>query len=230
MSRLLLLVAFALLLSACPGSSEDDDEAESPSETATSAPDETPSPQPTLSPPQTAVETPEPEAPVVRWLPVRYSGAAEVTFLSQLLEGSQPLNEEVIFQVESVLEDERGWQQAGVDFQRVTDIPSTLNDGTVDLFIFVSNPGTFPCASAGGQDTVVVGCSVAGEFPTDPPCVLIIPDLERSNVTVNHEVGHCLRILHNPAPGVMSQFINIATEWPTADEIAVVRRLLDPFR
>jgi hypothetical protein len=57
-----------------------------------------------------------------------------------------------------------------------------------------------------------------------------VPDFERSPITVNHEVGHCLRILHNPAPGVMSQFVNSATEWPTADEIAVVRRLLDPFR
>ncbi|HEX5938765.1 MAG TPA: hypothetical protein VFZ12_00220 [Dehalococcoidia bacterium] len=230
MPRFLLLVVVALLVSACPGGSDDGHEEPSPSATASSEPAETPSPHPTLSPPQTAVQTPEPGAPVVRWLPLRYAGPAEVTFLSQLLEGSEALNDEVIFQVESVLEDERGWQQAGVDFQRVTDIPASLNEGTVDLFVFVSNPGTFPCASAGGQDTVVVGCSVAGEFPTDPPCVLIIPDLERSNVTVNHEVGHCLRILHNPAPGVMSQFINIATEWPTPDEIAVVRRLLDPFR
>lgn len=223
------MLLLALLMAACPGDSEDvsPDPTAAASEPPTNA---TAVPQPTLSPPQTAVETPEPEGPVVRWLALRFTGPEQVTFLSDLLEGSEEINDEVIFQIESVLEDGRGWQQADVDFQRVTGIPRSLNDGTVDLFIFVSNPGSFPCASAGGRDTVVVGCSVGGEFPTDPPCILIIPDFERSNVTVNHEVGHCLRILHNPAPGVMSQFINSATEWPTPDEIAVVRRLLDPFR
>jgi hypothetical protein len=161
---------------------------------------------------------------------LRFTGPEDVTFLSDLLENSEPINDEVIFQIESVLEDPRGWQQANLDFQRVTEVPASLNDGSVDLFVFVSNPGGFPCASAGDEDAVVVGCSVGGEFPTDPPCIVIVPDFERSPITVNHEVGHCLRILHNPAPGVMSQFVNSATEWPTADEIAVVRRLLDPFR
>jgi hypothetical protein len=229
MPRLLLLAALALLLAACTGGSDDD--SPDPSETATSLlVTSTPSPEPTLAPPQTAVETPGPSDPVIRWLPLRFTGGAEVTFLAELLNTSEPLNEEVIFQIESVLEDPRGWQQSGLDFQRVTNVPEALNDGSVDLFIFVSNPGGFPCASAGDQDTVVVGCSVGGEYPTDPPCILIVPDFERSSITVNHEVGHCLRILHNPAPGVMSQFVNIATEWPTADEIAVVRELLDPFR
>lgn len=228
MPRLLPLVVFALTITACLGGSDDEKTAQSASseDTATAVPE----PEPTLSPPRPAVETPEPAVPVIRWLPLRFAGSADVAFLSDLLENSEALNEEVIFQIESVLEDPRGWQQSDVDFQRVTNKPISLNDGTVDLFVFVSNPGAFPCAGAGDEDAVVVGCSVGGEFPTDPPCVLIVPDFERSAITVNHEVGHCLRILHNPAPGVMSEFVNIATEWPTADEIAVVRRLLDPFR
>jgi hypothetical protein len=229
MPRLFPLVFVAFAICACLGGSADDKSAQpAPSSTHDAATG--PEAEPTLAPPQQAVETPEPTVPVVRWLPLRYTGPAEVTFLSDLLANSEPINDEVIFQIESVLEDPRGWQQAEVDFRRVTQAPETLNAGTVDLFIFVSNPGGFPCASAGDQDAVVVGCSVGGEFPTDPPCVLIVPDFERSAITVNHEVGHCLRILHNPAPGVMSQFVNFATEWPTADEISVVRRLLDPFR
>jgi hypothetical protein len=225
MPRLFLALFVALMASACLGGSGDEKSSRpAPEGTGTAEA------EPTLGPPERVVETPEVTVPVVRWLPLRFTGPEDVTFLSDLLENSEPINDEVIFQIESVLEDPRGWQQANLDFQRVREVPASLNDGSVDLFVFVSNPGGFPCASAGDEDAVVVGCSVGGEFPTDPPCIVIVPDFERSPITVNHEVGHCLRILHNPAPGVMSQFVNSATEWPTADEIAVVRRLLDPFR
>lgn len=237
------LAITAMISTACVDFGGDDDdeppvhiETPAPSPAATvETPSSTPTANPTTSPPQPAVETetPAPSAPgvlTINWIPLRYTGPEEVTFLNDLLDDSEPINEAVIFQLETVLEDQRGWQRAGLDFRRVTEIPDSINDDSVDLYIFVANAGAFPCASAGTEDTVVVGCSVGGEFPNQPPCVLIIPDFERSEITVNHEVGHCLRIMHNPAPGVMSEFINNATDYPTEDEIAVVSELLDPFR
>lgn len=242
---LFFIALIAISSQACLLSGDDDEDppaaltpASSPASTPAATPTESPStatPNPTVSPPDAIVETATPtpaESGVltINWIPLRYTGPEDITFLNELLDNSEPVNEAVIFQIESVLEDPLGWQRAGLDFRRTDDAPNSINDDSVDLYVFVANPGAFPCASAGGTDTVVVGCSVGGEFPTTPPCVLIIPDFERSTITVNHEVGHCLRILHNPAPGVMSEFINSATEQPTEDEIAVVDRLLDPFR
>ncbi|MEX2237262.1 MAG: hypothetical protein WEB00_06985 [Dehalococcoidia bacterium] len=230
---LIALLLAALLMSCRVGSKESSPQPTNAPGTqeATETAAESSQPEPTASPPENLLTTPTPPTTpgslVLRWIPLRYTGPADITFLRELLDTSEPVNDEVIFQIEAVLEDERGWQQAGVDFQRATRAPEDLNDGSVDMFVFVSNPDGFPCTGASGELSIVVGCSVGGEFPTDPPCVLIVPDFERSTITVNHEVGHCLRILHNPAPGVMSQFVNDATDWPTADEIAVVRRRLN---
>jgi hypothetical protein len=151
MPRLFLALFVALMASACLGGSGDEKSSRpAPEGTGTAEA------EPTLGPPERVVETPEVTVPVVRWLPLRFTGPEDVTFLSDLFENSEPINDEVIFQIESVLEDPRGWQQANLDFQRVTEVPASLNDGSVDLFVFVSNPGGFPCASAGDEDAVVV--------------------------------------------------------------------------
>jgi hypothetical protein len=238
MTRVALAVSclLAAASSACLFDDDRDEEAgpsTTPATSATASPTSTPKaplPSPTFGPPQTFVEDMASDVPVVRWYPMRYEGTADITLLNELFDGSVPLNDEVVYQLETVLEDARGWQLAELDFQRVREPPDSINDPAVDLFIFISSADNFPCESAGTRDTVVIACSVGGEFPIRLPCALIIPDFNRTETAINHEVGHCLRIMHNPAPGVMSELLNNATDWPTKDEIAVVRRLLDPYR
>ncbi|MPZ24143.1 MAG: hypothetical protein GEU28_11515 [Dehalococcoidia bacterium] len=244
MSRLLgPLTALILLVAACSneGAGKGLEAADPPATTtsiATAEPTPAPpeaTPEATVGPPSPSLATPTPaeeppQDPVVRWYPMRYTGPEEVVFLRELFEASVVLNAEVTFQLESVLEDASGWQQSGLDFQRVDKMPESLFDGTVDMFFFISNEGSFPCSDDNNEISIVVGCSVGGEFRSDTPCVLVVPDLRRTTITINHEIGHCLGIPHNPAPGVMSEFVNDATEWPTADEINVVRGLVDPHR
>ncbi|MEX2237264.1 MAG: hypothetical protein WEB00_06995 [Dehalococcoidia bacterium] len=166
-----------------------------------------------------------PDNSVVRWAVLEYNGSGQPQSLDEFIQASVPHNGGVADQIGFVLEHQQGWQRAGIDFQAVRLDPSQPPEEQVDMFIFVSDEGNFPCAMHSGDGTYVAGCSIGGVFPGNVPCILVLPNSQRRVITVVHEVGHCLGLGHT-AGGVMAPVFSGTISWPSEDEIAQARENL----
>lgn len=128
-------------------------------------------------------------------------------------------------------EDERGWQQSGVDFQEK---PRAFGHADIVIIMFDARTEN-PCRS---RNTALTACARGvGSALTSFGCVIYIPGgYEKTEVMtgfVNHEAGHCLGLGHLDKglmrPNFQRNVFNNVIDgpfWPTDPELELLRRRL----
>jgi hypothetical protein len=156
---------------------------------------------------------------VVTWAVREYDGTNFGEDYDELVAGSVAHNGGVADQIEFVLEHGDGWQRAGVDFRRASEV----DDGEAEMLFLVTDFSSVPCGSHGQA----AGCAGFEDIDGDWVCLVLTANRFRGNYIINHEVGHCLGLDHLDIPGVMTYDLTQPRSWPSDEEIRLARDKLD---